>query len=282
MKNNIYFKILLVIAFFLLMICGECVDKRDIRIINMVENIDSIPVSISFQNKMDVNNNGGHLQGVQYYKYNQNEYLYLSGSSDSNSYYSIVKMGVESSVISVNNILPKPYKHAGGFQISNNIMAIGVEDNSARDKSKVFIYGIDNPEKPPEEPLTIIERNGEEKRATAGCVGIIAISDYILVVVGDWDTENLDFYRININMLGTEEGIFKHVHSIDMKKTNKSYWINDNWLPYQNINFIKDSSENLYLAGMASNDNNENILDVFRIESIDYSKFSLTKILTKK
>ncbi len=191
-------------------------------------------------------------------------------------------MGIENSVISVNSILLKPYKHAGGFQISNNLMAIGVEDNSARDKSKIFIYSIDNPEEPPQEPLAIIERSGAEKRATAGCVGIIEISDYILIIVGDWDTENLDFYRINKNMLGTEEGILKLVYSIDMKKANKSEWVNDNWLPYQNINFIKDSSENLYLAGMSSNSNNENILDVFRIENIDYSKFSLTKILTKK
>jgi len=248
----------------------------------MVENVGSIPVSIPILNKLDVNNSGGHLQGIQYYKYNQKEYFYLSGSSDSNSYYSIVKMGRENSVISVNNILPKPYKHAGGFQISNNLMAIGVEDNSARNKSKVFIYRIENPENPPEEPLDIIERIGEEKRATAGCTGIIEISDYLLVVVGDWDTEHLDFYRINKNMLGVEEKTFNLVYSIDVKKANKSEWINNIWYKYQNINFIKDSAENLYLVGMASNFNGENILDFFRIENIDYSKFSLKKILTKK
>ena len=170
------------------MTCGACVDKRDIQIINMVENIDSIPVAISFQNKLDVNNNGGHLQGIQYYKHNQNEYFYLTGSSDSNSYYVVLKMDVENSVISVNNILPKPYKHAGGFQISNNFMAIGVEDNSARNKSKVFIYSIDNPEEPPQEPLAIIERSGEEKKATAGCVGIIEISDEKYAIHIDFST----------------------------------------------------------------------------------------------
>lgn len=268
-------------ALILLLICGKCPDTRDVQIISIVENIDSMPDSISFQNKLEVNNNGGHLQGVQYYKYNQNEYYYLSGSSDSNSYYSVVKMGLENSVISVNNILPKPYKHAGGFQISNNLMAIGVEDNSARNKSKVFIYRIDNPENPTEDPLVIIERSGDEKRATAGCVGIIEISDYLLIVVGDWDTENLDFYRINKNLLGKGDATYNLVHSINVKKINKSGWINNNWLPYQNINFIKDSSENLYLAAMASNDNGENILDLFKIETKDYSKFKLRKIKTK-
>ena len=50
-------------------------------------------------------------------------------------------MGIENSVISVNSILLKPYKHAGGFQISNNLITIGVKDNSARLKSKVFDRG---------------------------------------------------------------------------------------------------------------------------------------------
>ena len=202
-KKNIY----LLFALMLLPISAIAQNSNTLafKIINLVDKLDSIPVSISFMNSLVVNNNGGHLQGIQYYQYNQNDYYFMSGSSDSYSYYSVVKMGEENSVISINKILDKPFKHAGGFQISNNLMAIGVEDNSERDKSKVFIYRIDNPENLPMEPLEIVDRFGTIERATAGCVGIIEIRDNILMVVGDWNTEHLDFYKIKKEKIGPFE-----------------------------------------------------------------------------
>jgi len=282
MKYNIDRIFYIVVALFLLLICCGCDQKEDIQIINMFEEIDSIPVSISFQNKLDVNNNGGHLQGVQYYKYNQKEYFFLSGSSDSNSYYAVLKMGVDNTVISVNNILPIPYKHAGGFQISNNLMAIGVEDNRIRNKSKVFIYRVVDPENLPKEPLKIVDRFGTIERATAGCVGIIEIRDYVLMIVGDWNTEHLDFYKIKKERIGIDGDTFELVYSINIENLDKSDWINDIWHSYQNINIIRDESDNLYLAGMASNGNGKNILDLYRIETEDSSTFNLKKILTKQ
>jgi len=265
-----------------LLISAQNKISSDYAIINLVGRIDSTPISISFQNSLEVNNKGGHLQGVQYLNYKQNDYYFLSGSSDSYSYYSVVKMGKEKSVICVNKIRDKPYKHAGGFQISNGYMAIGIEDNSERDKSEVYIYRIDNPEDLPREPLEIIERIGTPKRTTAGCVGIIEIGDYMLVVVGDWDTEHLDFYNIKKEKLGTDGESFELKYSINTENIDKSEWINDNWLPYQNINIIQDDAANLYLAGMASNNNEENVLDIFRIETDDPSAFKLSKIYTKK
>jgi len=282
MKKNIYYIFSITRVLSLLLIFVKCDENPDNQIIDMAERIDSIPSSISFQNILDVNNNGGHLQGIQYYKYNQKEYLFLSGSSDSNSYYAVVKMGVENSVISVNNILPIPYKHAGGFQISNNLMAIGVEDNSVRNKSKVFIYRIDDPESLPKEPLEIIDRFGTIKRATAGCVGIIEIGEFVLLVVGDWDTKHLDFYKIKKERVGFDDETFELVYSINIANIDRSDWINDIWLSYQNINFIRDYSDNLYLAGMASNGNGKNLLDLFRIETEDFSTFNLRKIFSKQ
>lgn len=70
-------------------------------------------------------------------------------------------------------------------------MAIEIEDNHLKDKSKMHIYEINNPHS---EPLQIIQRTGKAKRVTAGCVGIIEIENHILVVVGNWDTKHLDFY----------------------------------------------------------------------------------------
>ncbi|MCK5277950.1 MAG: hypothetical protein KAK04_05415, partial [Cyclobacteriaceae bacterium] len=153
---------------------------------------------------------------------------------------------------------------------------------NAKNKSKVFIFQLDNPEKPPDNPLAIIERMGTFKRATAGCVGITVISNKVLVVVGDWDTEHLDFYRIDSEKLGMDGEALELEYSINAKKLNKSGWIDDSWLSYQNINIIKDFSDNLYLAGMTSNDNGENILDLFEIETEDLSVFKLIKVYSKK
>ena len=265
-----------------LLISAQNKISSDYAIINLVDQLDSIPVSISFQNFLEVNNKGGHLQGVQYLNYKQNDYYFLSGSSDLYSYYSVVKMGEKNSVISVNKILEKPFKHAGGFQIYNGFMAIGIEDNSERDKSKVYIYRIDNPENLSHEPLEIIERIGTPKRATAGCVGVIEMSDYLLVVVGDWGAEHLDFYHIKKKNLCEDGETFEFVYSINMEKTNKSEWINNATLPYQNINFIRGNSDNLYLACMASNNNEENVFDLFRVEIEENFAFKIRKIFTRK
>ena len=123
---------------------GQISSKNSI--VSKFESIDKNPFVISFSNSMEINNNGGHLQGVQLIKDDSLNYAILSGSSDSYSYYSVVKLGVENEVISVNKLMDKPFKHAGGIQIFQNYMAVGIEDNSKKDKSKVCIYDISDPE----------------------------------------------------------------------------------------------------------------------------------------
>lgn len=246
--------------------CSQQDDYSDLELIQLAEKIGHDPVEITFQNSLPINNKGGHLQGVQYLSRHERDYYVLSGSSDSYSYYTIVKLGEENLVTSTNKILEKPFKHAGGFQIYENLMAIGIEDNEAKNISKVFVYRIDDPNNPPNKPLMIIGREGAVKRATAGCIGITEIGGKILVVVGDWDTAHLDFYRIDEDKLGQEGAAFKLDYSIDCQKMDRTGWIDENWLSYQNINFIKDTSDQLYLAGMTSNEAEENILDLFTIE----------------
>lgn len=253
----------------------------DNQIINLLDKTNASPISINFQNDLEVNNSGGHLQGVQYYNYGQSDYYILSGSSDSQSYFSVLKAAEKNRVISVNKILDKPFKHAGGFQIYKNLMAIGIEDNDAKDKSKVIIYTLGNIEKEIPEPLMIIERSGPLKRATAGCVAITQIEDYVLVAVGDWDTKNLDFYRIKKKELGKHRENFELVFSMETKNMDTSKWVDNSWLSYQNLNFIKDSSGNLYLAGMTSN-SERNILDLFKVQTNEFKAFDLIKVYSKK
>lgn len=251
-------------------------------IISSLERLKEAPEPIIFQNNKQINNQGGHLQGIQYINYEQNDYYVLSGSSEDYSYYSVVKTGKDNLVISINKIMEKPFKHAGGFQIFKNLMAIGVEDNDAKNRSKVFIFNFDNPQKPQEEPLAIIDRIGASNRATAGCVGITILSGKVLVVVGDWDTEHLDFYVIDYDKLGQGGEMLKLEYSIDTRKMDKTGWIDEKWLAYQNINFIQDDFHNLYLAGMTSDENDDDILDLYRVETINLSSFKLLKIYSRK
>lgn len=279
--NKSYLYCTLIFTLFPFSTFAQVKGQSNRQLINSIEKINTTPASIKFENSLEINNDGGHLQGIQYLKHNQNDYYVLSGSSDSYSYYSIVKIGVENLVISTNKILEKPFKHAGGFQIFENLMAIGVEDNDAKKRSKVFIFHIDDPEKPPKEPLAVIERMGTAKRATAGCVGISIIKNKVIVAVGDWDTKNLDFYRIDQKELMQSGAPLELEYSIDSRKMDKSNWVDERWLSYQNINLIKDDSDNLYLAGMTSGDKGENVLDFFEIESEDLSIFKLKKIYSK-
>jgi len=251
------------------------------QIIEGLEKISENPIALSFKNSFEINNEGGHLQGIQWLSYGENKYYILSGSSDVYSYYTIVKTGKENMVISMNKIMEAPFKHAGGFQVYENLMAIGVEDNEAKNKSKVFIFHLENPEKPPREPLAVIDRMGTFKRATGGCVGIIEVVDKVLVVVGDWDTEHLDFYRIDREKLFEEGATLELEYSMNTKKINKSRWIDQSWLSYQNINFIKGENENLYLAGMTADSNGKNVIDLFLVETEDFSTFNLQKIYTR-
>lgn len=251
------------------------------RIISEFDKFSSQPTTIHFENHLDIRSQGGHIQGIQGLIYGQNEYFILSGSSDLHAYYAIVKTGSKNLVISNNILLEKPFKHAGGFQIFENLMAIGVEDNDSKKSSKVFVFQIDNPERPPETPVGIIERLGTQKRATAGCVAITGIAGKILIVVGDWDTVNLDFYLINREKLGIDPNALVLEYSLNTRKADKSEWIDESWLSYQNINFVHNPDGQLILAAMAGNANGENVLDLYQVSTIEFETFALKKVYSK-
>ena len=257
-------------------------DKKEFSVEEAVSDISPSPMEVSFSNSLEIVNSGGHIQGIQKLRHNNTDYYVLSGSSSEYSYYAIVKTGKVNLVTSVNKILDKPLKHAGGFQIWENLMAIGVEDNEAKNKSRVFVFNLDNPEKPPEKPLTIIERIGTFKRATAGCVAITIIDQKVLIAVGDWDSKHLDFYRVSEEKLYEEGAVLELEYSIDSQKLKKDNWVDESWNSYQAINFLKDADENLFLAGMTSSEQGEEIIDLFFIESHDLSEFALKKIYSRK
>lgn len=251
-------------------------------IVTAFHRLGTFPDVIEYTNNQEVNRQGGHLQGVQWVKNGEEEYVVMSGSSSTYSYYAVVKMDGKNEVLAVHKLLDKPYKHAGGFQIQDQYMAVGIEDNEARDKSKVHVYRFDDPEHPPQRPLAVIERTGEYERATAGGVGVIRLQEQLLVVVGDWSSRHLDFYLGDDQGSATEPFTFKKVYTINAKEADKKDWINPQWYSYQNINLIKDRNNKLYLIGLARNEENQDVADLFRLETKDLRAFVLKKVTTKK
>lgn len=252
--------------------------NNDEFVISKFKSICESPTIIRFDNNKKVNNSGGHLQGVQLIENNTFNYAILSGSSDSYSYYSVVKISDKSKVISVNRLMKKPFKHAGGFQIFQNYLAVGIEDNEKKDKSKVCIYDISEPENPSNKPIAIIERAGKPKRSTAGCVGITKYKNKALLAVGDWDTKNIDLYSCPFNNI--EKDGFEKIQSINTEKMRKENWIDNNWFSYQNINLITFNND-LYFIGLGQNNNQENIADLFSLKEDSSNNFRFKKLAGK-
>lgn len=251
---------------------------NDEFIISKFKSIGENPTNIEFENNKKVNNSGGHLQGIQFIQKDTNKYVFLSGSSDSYAYLSVVKLGNTNEVISINHLNDKPFKHAGGIQVFENYLVVGIEDNEKKDKSKVCIYNISNPENLSLMPVAVIERNGEPLCSTAGCVGISKYKDKALVAVGDWDTQNIDFYSCNFQDI--EKGGFKKIQSISTEKMSRHKWIDKNWHSYQNINLFNFDND-LYLVGLGQNDNQENVADLYRLKEKNAFSFELIKLASK-
>lgn len=270
---------MLAIAFAALFTSGGIAQRQSIP--ESFKKIASRPKIIRCRNGFAVNNQGGHLQGVQLLESGGVEYGVLTGSSSTYAYYSVIKIGNNCEVLSINEVMRLPYKHAGGFQIFKSLMAVGIEDNSERDKSRVGIYEIEDPEKPPVEPLTLIERRGDPFRSTAGCTGITKLGNQVLVVVGDWDTKHLDFYLCDEDQLRQESNAFEKVFTIDTERIDTSTWSDKSWHAYQNINLLTDSDGKLYLFGFERVDQRGDIAELFLVEHKNLREFTLRKITSK-
>ncbi len=240
--------------------------------------IRSDPENISYTNNLKINNKGGHLQGIQRFENQNGRYFFLSGSSDNWSYCAVVKTAPENKVIQVNQLFEKPFKHAGGFQIYGNYLAVGIEDNDGKDKSKVCVYDISNPEENFGAPKLIIDRVGEPLRNTAGCVGITFYNGKYLIAVGDWDTKHIDFYSFDLNT--NSDNIPEKISSIEIENISKTGWINSDWNSYQNINLFNINNK-LYLVGLGQNAKSENTADLFEVADEIKGGFTLKKVAAK-
>lgn len=210
---------------------------------------------------------GGHLQGIQRYAAGEKPRLYLSGSSEQIAFMAVAEYGPTIRVLRVDTLDTAPYRHAGGFQITNHYLAVGVEDNHQRNTSKVLIYDLKASDKMPFQALHTIERNGEYEVATAGAVGITRMGETIVVAVANWDARHTDWYVCPVNAFESGENKFQKIGSLTMALVDKQHWSDSLWASYQNINLFPGAQPHeLFLVGFGVLSTGENIADLYRVK----------------
>jgi len=197
---------------------------------------------------------GGHLQGIQ--RLSDSD-LVVTASSASISYYLLARINHSScngSLDALQKITDKPFRHAGGCQVSENKLFVGIEDNITKNKSEIIMISLDDSLKQKKADM-IARRAGEPKRATAGAVGATKTGKgRYLIAVGDWDSRNIDFYLSRIG----KDGLFDSLTTFQAPDNQK-------WVSYQAINLLSDTIGNIYLIGFGL-DGLNNQADLFKVE----------------
>jgi len=220
---------------------------------------------ISLKNELTIPQNGGHIQGIQFYQKEGQSFYFFSGSSSHQSYLAIAD-AQSKNVIAVPKLLDEPYRHAGGFQIMDDLLAVGIEDNEEKDKSWIHLYRIENPAQGSLKLLQRIERRGSYKRMTAGSVALTEFGEALYICVGNWDNHDLDLYRLPLDKLESPDQDFELLVSLDSDKIDRNNWVEKSWFSYQNINFFWKKDQ-LFMAAMAEEIlGGKQLLDIFSCE----------------
>jgi hypothetical protein len=231
------------------------------------------PRTISYTNSLPLNEEDGHLQGVQFHASGGDTFV-LTGSSSTSAYYLVVS---GNRVTQHGELSQRPLRHAGGFQIADNFLAVGVEDNDAKDRSEVRIHKIDGSEIDESSSWTI-KRDGAVMRATAGAVGLVKDQEELLIVVADWDARNLDFYRVDLG--DPDSPVIAPFDTIVTEDLSKKGWVDDFWYSYQNLNLILDDDGKLYLFGLGTDEKGQNVGDLYELYQQE-GRFDLKKLSSK-
>jgi hypothetical protein len=205
---------------------------------------------------------GGHLQGIQLYQSGGQNYIFVSGSSNDFAYYFVAK-GISDTLYHlayIRKMLNKPFKHAGGFQIAGHYLAVGVEDDDAKDSSKVLVYNISNPGISDTTTAAFFLRGGIFKESTAGAVGAMLKGDTLIAAIASWDAMTIDVVHFYFDKTTKDIATQKHIAKWNMSS-------NVGWNAYQSINlYWVDKSEILFVGTGAKN--GEQIVDVYNIKPL--------------
>jgi len=235
---------------------------------------------------------GGHLQGVQLFQPTESDQpiVFLSSSSSTKAFIIAAALNdrqpgrmIGCTFLPSDGATP-PLKHAGGFQIIGNYLAVGVEDNQDKKRSEIQFWNVSDPSAPKQCAYLTVKRSANvEKIKTAGAVGITKTNDSHILAVASWDADTVDFYRSNGYPLGDERCRFDQEPFLSWKQTeaNRNSWQPDKtWGRYQNINLLCDRSNHIYLMGFCKSEDRE-VIDLFAVDINQKQDSAIQKIATK-
>ncbi|UCD49397.1 MAG: hypothetical protein JSW27_17925 [Phycisphaerales bacterium] len=208
---------------------------------------------------------GGHLQGIQQATIAGQRFAILSGSARE-SYLALIALEEDAGrVVKIKPLLPRPFKHAGGFQVCGDYLAVGIEDDNTKMASRIWILKLsDLLQTAVPTPIIEIERHGAYKRATAGAVGMAKVGSRHLLCVGTWDSATIDLYVSNGKALDDPACAFASRETWDAKQADRSNWSDGDFASYQNLNLVVDTSDRVLLIGFAHTRGSD-VADVFEL-----------------
>lgn len=208
---------------------------------------------------------GGHLQGVQRVSGNPARML-LTSSSSREAYLVTCRMqlsaGKNGVVERVTSLRTAPLNHAGGFQADGELLAIGVEDDSDRNRSEVQIWKY-APGGAPSLIRTIV-RAGAEFVSTAGAVGLAPRAAGMILAVGSWDCNTVDVYTAATNPLVDPAAAFSLWRTWRKADADKEGWCDNNFGSYQAINLLTQSDGEIFMVGFSRSDG-EDWMDLYSL-----------------
>ncbi|WP_209331900.1 hypothetical protein [Lunatimonas salinarum] len=255
--------------------------------VGITEPTDSIPVSFHrlssypqaylFAETPTFDQSGGHIQGIQLQHTGQDTFAFLSGSSSEIAYMAKVQLNAGlAKTLAIDTLLQAPFRHAGGFQLMGQNLAVGIEDNHLRTRSQVLVYDV-SLEQPWRQPIYTVQRSGPYERSTAGAVGITSHQGQIILAVADWNARNLDIYSLPENDFQERTGTFEPITSLEIDGLDRTEWQDAEWHPYQNIHLISDQ-KHLYLVGLARTSSDQHIADLFTLHISDVGETATTAV----
>ncbi|MDX2003378.1 MAG: hypothetical protein SFW35_13155 [Chitinophagales bacterium] len=210
--------------------------------------------------------NGGHLQGVQLFEASGKQYMAVSGSSAKYAYYLVgVATNDSSFQLSYIRLMDSiPFKHAGGFQVTEHFLAIGIEDDESKDSSKILVYDVSHPGISDSLPIAVHYRGGIVKESTAGAVAAMWMANQLNVAIASWDANTLDFVNFHFDKEGSRVLSQKHLLKWSMQE-KKQQWPSKVWNAYQSINYF-NSKGKWYLCGTGRTSAGD-VADLFIIDT---------------
>jgi hypothetical protein len=143
------------------------------------------------------------------------------------------------------------FNHIGGIQVAEDILAAGYErlESGAAGTSVVLFYDVRDAASPVALDHLTIDRASANN--TAGAIGLCRDGGTWLLLVANWDSERLDFYRSNGDDLFAGGTRFASVGNWEFSVDRFGAGSIDNrWEAYENINLFADSDGSLWFVGM--------------------------------